>query len=134
VVQALPSVHPVPTGSDAVQFFPVSLHEAEQLPSVVLSGKHGSPTCTVHAPAEHVSAPLQKTPSLHDVPVCGVQVPGLVPLQVWQSVGSPPPHALVQQTESTQVSAGPAWLHIAVRAQVPPTPTCAVQAWLFESQ
>jgi hypothetical protein len=107
VVQALPSVHPVPAGSVAVQFFAPSLQEVEQLPSVVLRGRHGSPTCTLHAPLEQVSAPLQNTLSLHDVPVWAVQVPGLEPLHVWQSVVTPPPHALVQQTVSTQVSACP---------------------------
>jgi hypothetical protein len=88
----------------------------------------------LHTPAAQVSAPLQNTLSLQDVPVCGVHVPGLEPLQVWQSVVTPPPQVLVQQTESTQVSACPDWVHIAVRAQVAPTPTCTVQAWLVESQ
>jgi hypothetical protein len=107
VVQALPSVQPVPGGSAAVQFFAPSLQDVEQMPSVVFRGRHGFPTCTLHAPLEHVSAPLQNTLSLHDVPVCAVHVPGLEPLQVWQSVFTPPPHALVQQTESTHVSACP---------------------------
>lgn len=107
MVQALPSVHPVPAGSGAVQLFAPSLHEPLHPLSDVFNGRQGSPTCTLHAPAEQVSAPLQKIPSLQEVPVCGVHVPGLVPLQVWQSVARPPPHALVQHTVSTQVSACP---------------------------
>jgi hypothetical protein len=48
-----------------------------------------------------------------------VQVPGLVPLQVMQSVARPPPQALVQQTLSTQVV--PAW-HMASRVHPAPGP------------
>jgi hypothetical protein len=107
VVQALPSVQPAVDGSGAVQFFAPSLQDVEQLPSVALRGRQGSPACVVQAPAEQVSAPLQNVPSLQGVPLWAVQVPGFVPLQVWQSVARPPPHALVQQTESTQVSACP---------------------------
>jgi hypothetical protein len=51
-----------------------------------------------------------------------VQVPGLVPLHVWQSVATPPPQVLVQHTVSTHVSAvGLCW-HISGREQVPPMP------------
>lgn len=51
-----------------------------------------------------------------------MHVPGLDPLQVWQSVVTPPPHELVQHTESTHVSACGFWLHIALRLHDPPTP------------
>jgi hypothetical protein len=68
-------------------------------------------------PAEQRSVPLQKVPSSHAVPVRLVHVPGVTPLQVTQSVATPPPHALVQQTVSTQVV--PVW-HMASRLQEPP--------------
>jgi hypothetical protein len=70
---------------------------------------------------------LQKTPSLHAVPLSVVHVPGLVPLHVWQSVVTPPPQELVQHTESTQVSASGFWLHIALRLHEPPAPCTAAQ-------
>jgi hypothetical protein len=121
-VQNLPSLHADPFGSLPVQLLPASLQLSAQLASPSGPG-HGLPACTVQAPAAHVSAPLQNVPSLHDVPVCAVQVPGVVPLQVWQSVGSPPPQALVQQTPSTHVF--PAW-HWFDPVQVPPGPFFAV--------
>jgi hypothetical protein len=71
----------------------------------------------VHKPAAQRSAPLQKVPSSQTVPVWFVHVPGVVPLQVTQSVATPPPHALVQQTVSTQVV--PVW-HMASRLHEPP--------------
>jgi hypothetical protein len=67
-LQKVPSAQPVPFGSLAVQFFPPSLHDAAQLPSVVLSGRHGSPACWEQVPALQVSVPLQKVPSTHPVP------------------------------------------------------------------
>jgi hypothetical protein len=42
-----------------------SLQEPEQLPSVVLRGRHGFPAWLEQVPPLHVSAPLQLMPSLH---------------------------------------------------------------------
>src|SRR5262249_30173232 len=42
---------------------------AEQLLSVVFSGRQGSPVCVEHVPPVQVSVPLQNTPSLHAVPL-----------------------------------------------------------------
>jgi hypothetical protein len=67
-VQKRPSLHPVPFGSFAVQLSVASLHDVAQLASVVLTVQ-GLPTCVAHTPAAQVSAPLQKSPSLHAVPV-----------------------------------------------------------------
>ena len=74
----------------------------------------------MQAPVAQVSGPLQKIPSLHAVRFCGVHVPGDVPLQVWQSVVTPPPHALVQHTLSTHVRGGPVWRHIWLRVHGSP--------------
>jgi hypothetical protein len=62
-------LQPVPFGSAALQLSDVSLHDAEQFPSDVFSGRHGSPACVEHAPDEHVSLPLQNAPSLHAAPL-----------------------------------------------------------------
>jgi hypothetical protein len=115
-VQKRPSLQAEPSGSFPVHDFPASLQLSAQLLSPSGPG-HGVPACTVHAPAAHLSAPLQNVPSSHVVPVCGVHVPGVVPLQVWQSFGLPPPHAVVQQTVSTQVVPVP---HIESREHEPP--------------
>jgi hypothetical protein len=58
-----------------------------------------------------------------------VQVPGVEPLQVWQSVATPPPHELVQHTLSTHVSAWGFCRHMALREQLPPAPWSASH-WL----
>jgi hypothetical protein len=76
----------------------------------------------LHTPALHVSAPLQNRPSSHAVPVKLVQVPGVAPLHVTQSVVTPPPHAVVQHTESTHVV--PDW-HMVSRVHCPPGPLSA---------
>ena len=80
-VQNLPSLHAEPFGSFPVQLLPASLQLSVQFASPSGPG-HGLPACTLQAPAAHVSAPLQNVPSVHAVPVCGVHVPGVVPLQV----------------------------------------------------
>jgi hypothetical protein len=67
-LQNRPSLHPVPFGSAAVQLSSDSLHDVAQFESPVVSGRHGSPTCAVHAPLAHVSAPLQNSPSVHAEP------------------------------------------------------------------
>jgi hypothetical protein len=63
-LQKSPSLQPVPFGSGAVHALAPSLQDAEQFPSFVLSGVHGSPACSEQPPPLHVSLPLQKTPSL----------------------------------------------------------------------
>ena len=115
-VQNRPSSQPLPFGSLALQLLPASLQLSAQLPSPSGPGQ-GLPVCKVHAPAAHTSAPLQKVPSSHAVPVWFVQVPGEAPLHVTQSSGFPPPQAVVQHTVSTQVV--PPW-HIVFREQEPP--------------
>jgi hypothetical protein len=76
----------------------------------------------LQAPLTHVSAPLQKMPSLHGTAFSVVQVPGLAPLHVWQSVVTPLPHVLVQHTLSTHVSTVGLCRHICVRVHAPPMP------------
>jgi hypothetical protein len=122
LVQALPSSQPPPFASLALHDLPDSLQLSLQLGPTSVPGQ-GVPAWVVHAPVAQVSAPLQNTLSSHAVPVWLVHVPGDEPLHVWQSVTSPPPHALVQHTVSTHVSAGPLWLHIEVRKQEPPVVT-----------
>ena len=73
-LQNNPSLQPVPLGSVALQLSDVSLHDAAQFESVVVSGRHGSPTCPVQAPLEQVSAPLQNKPSLHPDPFVSAAV------------------------------------------------------------
>jgi hypothetical protein len=132
-LQKRPSLHVVPFWSGAVQLSVASLQLSLQF-GPTLVPVQGGDACCVHAPAAQVSAPLQKSPSLHAVPVWFVQVPGLVPLQVWQSVATPPPHTVVQHTVSTQVStAGLCW-HIAVREQLPPTPLSTSQRFVVRLQ
>jgi hypothetical protein len=63
-----------------------------------------------------------------------VQVPGLEPLHVWQSVATPPPHALVQHTLSTQRSASGLCWHICVREQLPPAAWSASQRLVVRLQ
>jgi len=67
-LQKAPSLQPVPLGSAELQASPASLHEVAQLLSVVLTGQ-GSPAWLEHVPPLHVSAPLQKVPSLQPVPL-----------------------------------------------------------------
>jgi len=67
-VHTLLSLHPVPLGSGPKQLSLASLHDVEQLLSVVTSAGHGLPAWPVHAPLAHVSAPLQYSPSAHVVP------------------------------------------------------------------
>ena len=55
-----------PFGAGAEQSFVDSLHAPLQLELVLLT--QGSPACLVHAPAVHLSVPLQYTPSLQLVP------------------------------------------------------------------
>jgi len=119
-VHALPSLQAEPFGSFAVQFFPASLQLSAQLAFPFGPGQ-GLPAWFVHAPAAlHVSAPLQKVPSSHVVPlVTLVHVPGDAPLQVTQSVATPPPQLLVQHTVSTHDV--PTW-HIWSRLHEPPGP------------
>src|SRR5262245_51082074 len=66
-VQASPSLQAEPSGSAAVQAPAASSHDSAQSPSPSGPGQ-GEPACTVQLPALHWSAPLQKTPSLHEVP------------------------------------------------------------------
>jgi hypothetical protein len=78
--QTLPLAHEVPSGTGVVPQPKMGSHA-----SVV----HGSPSLhvsgapAVHAPAWHVSVPLQTVPSVHDVPfrtgVCVHPVAGLHP-------------------------------------------------------
>lgn len=62
-VQTLPSLQTVPFGSGAVQLSVSSLQDAAQFESPVLSGVHGLPVA-LQIPAEQVSVPVQKSPSL----------------------------------------------------------------------
>src|SRR3989442_12069162 len=84
VVQVSPSLHAEPSRSGAVQLSIASLHDSAQLASPSGPG-HGLPACTVQAPALHWSAPLQKRPSLHAVPLATAGHTDGWPLHVWQS-------------------------------------------------
>src|SRR5262245_27322415 len=66
-VQASPSLQTEPSGSAAVQPSAASSHDSAQLPSPSVPGQ-GEPACTVQLPALHWSVPLQKSPSLQEVP------------------------------------------------------------------
>jgi hypothetical protein len=80
VVQVLPSLQPVVSGSGAVQFFEASLHDAAQFESAVLSGRQGSPVCWAHDPAPlQVSVPLQNTLSVQPVPTGSFDVQFFAP-------------------------------------------------------
>lgn len=115
-MQNKPSSHGEPVGSFAVQALVDSLQLSLQLPSPSGPGQGGVP-CRLHTPALHVSVPLQNKPSSHGVPVWFVQVPAVpCPLHVTQSVVTPPPHAVAQQTVSTQKAD---W-HIPLRVHAPP--------------
>jgi len=63
-LQNTPSLHGLPLVSGPVHASLASLHDSAQLPSPSAPG-HGLPACDVHAPALHVSLPLQYRPSLH---------------------------------------------------------------------
>jgi hypothetical protein len=120
-LQKRESLHGEPLGSSRKQLSFASSQLSPQ--SLSLSGPgQGLPVCVVHTPPPaHLSVPLQKSPSLHAALTArAVHVPAVagLTLQDMQSV-APPAHALVQHTESTHVSA----LHIAVRRQLPPTPS-----------
>ena len=66
-----------------------------------------------HVPALHVSAVVHALPSWHAEPVSGLHEP--VASQAWQSVVTPPPHAELQQYESTQRPV----VHIRARVHAP---------------
>src|SRR5262245_48893400 len=83
------SVHTLPSSAHAV---PVRAKQLSAVSSQVRAHSgppvHGSPACTLHVPLLHVSAPLQKRPSLHGAVLLGwTQVP--VPLH-WSSVHTLP--------------------------------------------
>src|SRR5262249_21709404 len=61
-LQKRPSLHGDVLPSAALQSPAASLHDSWQLPSPSGPG-HGFPACTLHAPPEHESSPLQKIPS-----------------------------------------------------------------------
>src|SRR5262245_56249753 len=67
VLQGLP-LQADPPGSGAVQLRAASLHDSAQFVSPSGPGQ-GLPTWPLHAPPAHVSAPLQKRPSLHEEPL-----------------------------------------------------------------
>ena len=88
-VHASPSSQSLPFESFALQLSAASLHDSEQSPSPSAPG-HGLPACWEHVPFEHVSPPLQKSPSSHGPdPNALAGQSGLVPLQC--SAGSQAP-------------------------------------------
>ena len=113
-VHALPSLQLVPSTALGLVHAPVA---GLQTPATwqASSGAHVAATPT-HDPAWHVSFVEQRLPSLQDAPferaphVPFTAAPAAT-LHARQSFGSPPPHALSQQTPSTQNPSGH-WLPV----------------------
>jgi hypothetical protein len=85
----------------------------------------------VQLPALQVSNPLQKTPSVHDVPESGEHVPSRFRTsQAWQSVRLPPPQFVSQQKPSMHSSLA----HIRSRLQGSPLSSGPVQVAVLASQ
>jgi hypothetical protein len=104
-VHASPSEQAVPLGLAGVEHWPVAgLHAPATWHCDRGAQAIGfEPT---HTPAWQASVWVQALPSEQVLPVVGPQVPfaaaPAATLHAWQSLATPPPHAALQQTPSTQ--------------------------------